>query len=263
MNATLHSPAHHQALPAAILALARSSARELACLIGLWLCAVPAQAQSPIGTVTHLSGTLVATDAAGKTRALSVKSPIQVGETLSTQDKTYARVKFQDGAEVVMRPDSQLAVNQYAYAAESPAQDNQALSLLKGGLRMVTGLLGKRNPDRVSVGTPTATIGIRGTHFGLLLCQSDCLDIPTVSGQAPADGLHVDVAAGAIAVTNPAGEQIMQAGQFGFVQGINSPPVVVPPSQGIQVTMPQSISQNNSDGRSVGRTSHATECVVQ
>ena len=34
--------------------------------------------------------------------------------------------------------------------------------MLKGGLRAVTGLVGKRKRDAVSFGTTTATIGIRG-----------------------------------------------------------------------------------------------------
>jgi hypothetical protein len=32
-------------------------------------------------------------------------------------------------------------------------------------MRMITGLIGKTNPDAVRVETQTATIGIRGTDF--------------------------------------------------------------------------------------------------
>lgn len=32
-------------------------------------------------------------------------------------------------------------------------------------MRMVTGLIGKKNPDAIRVDTQTATIGIRGTDF--------------------------------------------------------------------------------------------------
>lgn len=238
-----------------------NSARKLTIAL-LWL-GLSSLAWGQAAVVTHLSGALVAQQADGKSRLLSVKSEVQPGETLVTQDNTYARLKFQDGAEIVLRPNSQLAVKDYVYKPEEPKQDNQALSLLKGGLRMVTGFLGRRNPDRVNVTTATATIGIRGTHFGLLMCQGDCIGIPTVSGQPPADGLHIDVADGAIQVSNPVGRQIIGAGQFGFVGSLHVPPTIVPPNQGIRVTMPPQISQNNAAGRTLGASRQNPECTVQ
>lgn len=226
------------------------------------LLALPALA-SEVGSVTHLSGTLRARTPEGSVRLLSVKSAVNNGELLITQENTYARVKFLDGAEVVLRPESQFAVNDVRYQAGAPASDNFSVNLVKGGLRMVTGLLGKRNPERVNVSTTTATIGIRGTHFGLLMCQADCGHIPTPSGLPPADGLHIDVADGAIRVANRAGEQLLTAGQFGYVQSAATPPSAVPPRQGIQVTMPANISQNNTAGRSLGQSHDAAECAVQ
>lgn len=44
-----------------------------------------------------------------------------------------------------------------------------------------------------------------GTHFGALFCAKDCGGVPAVSGQPPADGLHVDVSSGAIVVRDGAG----------------------------------------------------------
>ena len=220
-----------------------------------------AQAASPVGQVTHLSGVLAAKRADGSTKLLSVKSEVEAGDTLSTEQETYARVKFVDGAEVVLRPESQLKVASYAFDQAKPESDNIVLNMLRGGLRAVTGLVGKRNRDAVSYVTSTATIGIRGTHFGALICQNDCGGIPTVSGKPPENGLHLDVADGSIVVKNTAGQQVINVGQFGFVQSASTPPVIVPPSQGIQVTMPTSISQNNSSGRGVGKANE-NECAV-
>ena len=219
-------------------------------------------AAGSVGQVTHLSGTLTAKRADGSVKLFSVKSDVQEGDTLSTEQETYARVKFADGGEVVLRPGSQLKVAAYSFDQAKPQSDNILLNMLKGGLRAVTGLVGKRNRDAVSVATTTATIGIRGTHFGALICQNDCGGVPTVSGKPPENGLHLDVADGAIVVRNAAGQQVITSGQFGFVQNANTPPVIVPPSQGIQVTMPTSISQNQSSGRGVGKAKE-NECAVQ
>lgn len=215
-----------------------------------------------VGQVTHLSGTLVVKRADGSSKLLSVKSEIQQGDLLTTQDETYARIKFNDGAEVVLRPASQLKIDQYAYNESKPENDSAVFSMLKGGLRAVTGLLGKRNKDKVSYNTPTATIGIRGTHFGALFCSNDCGGVPTATGKPPANGLHVDVADGAIALSNGAGQQIINTGQFGFVRDASTPPAVVPAQQGIQVTMPSSIAQNKSSGQGIGKGKES-ECVAQ
>ena len=214
------------------------------------------------GQVTHLSGTLSAKKADGSSKLLSIKSEVQEGDLLTTEADTYARVKFVDGAEVVLRPGSQLRVATYNYVESKPESDSVVLGLLKGGLRAVTGLVGKRNRDAVNFSTTTATIGIRGTHFGALLCNDDCIGVPGVSGKPPANGLHLDVADGAIVVRNNAGQQQIGAGQFGFVRDAGTPPLVIPQQQGVQVTMPPNISQNSASGQGIGKGKEK-ECVAQ
>lgn len=213
------------------------------------------------GTVTHLSGILSAKRADGTSKLLSVKSDVLEGDTLSTETETYARIKFADGGEVVLRPGSQLKVQSYSYNADKPESDNVLISMFKGGLRAVTGLVGKRNREKVTFQTETATIGIRGTHFGALLCQNDCGGVPTTSGAAPPNGLHVDVTSGAITMSNSAGTVQLNAGQFGFVANSASQPQQVPPQQGIQVTMPPSIAENKGSGKGIGKGSD-TECKM-
>lgn len=213
------------------------------------------------GQITHLSGTLSAKRADGTSKLLSVKSEVLEGDTLSTETETYARIKFADGAEVVLRPGSQLKIENYAYNAGKPESDNVVINMFKGGLRAVTGLIGKRSREKVTFATETATIGIRGTHFGALLCQNDCGGVPTTGGKAPPNGLHVDVTNGSIAMTNKAGTVQLNAGQFGFVANASTPPQQVPPQQGIQVTMPSSIAQNKGGGKGIGKGDDA-ECKM-
>lgn len=209
---------------------------------------VPVAEAATAGEITHLSGTLSAKALDGSTKLLSVKSNVAEGDTLSTEKGTYARIKFVDGGEVVLRPGTQMKIESYAYNAAKPESDNIFLSMFKGGLRAVTGLIGKRNREKVSFATETATIGIRGTHFGALLCQNDCGGVQTTSGTPPANGLHVDVANGTITMTNPAGTIELTTGQFGYVANATTAPVPVPPEQGVRVTMPRSISKNSGGG---------------
>jgi hypothetical protein len=118
------------------------------------------------GSVLNLSGPLFAVKVDGARQVLSVGSTVASGDTLITEEKTYARIKFSDGSEVTMRPGTQFKIENYAYAQAEPAKDNAVFSLFKGALRAVTGLVGKRgNQDAYKMSTPTATIGIRGTLF--------------------------------------------------------------------------------------------------
>jgi hypothetical protein len=235
---------------------------SLFCLMGILLPAL-AWAES-VGSITHLGGVIRATRADGTSRMLAVKSEVREGDTLLTEKDTFARIKFVDGGEVVLRPETVFKVDAYAYrlVAEPEHKDNILFSLIKGGLRSVTGLLGKRNPDAFKMNTATATIGIRGTHFGALLCNNDCASIPTISGHPPENGLHTDTASGSVIISNAVGSIVVPAGSFSFTPGPNVAPKLVPPSQGIQVTMPPSISNNKGSGSGLG-ASNSNACIVK
>ncbi len=186
----------------------------LACW-GLEAAAVPA------GVVSHLSGPLFVQGGAGAVRTLAVNSAVEEGDTLVTEKNTYARLKLKDGAEIVLRPASQLRLVKYAYEENRPEADAAVLDLLKGGLRTVTGFIGKRG-DRAAyrLEAVTATIGIRGTIYGAQLCQSDC-------GATP-DGLYVDVEEGAVSVGNAVGVTVVTQGETTYVGDQLSPPSPVP-----------------------------------
>lgn len=228
---------------------------------GIWMIlgALPVSVWASAGTVTHLSGVLSVKRLDGSTKLLSVKSQIEPGDLLSTEEETYARIKFVDGGEVVMRPDTQLKIDTYAYNEAKPDGDNVLISLFKGGLRAVTGLVGKRNKERVNFQTATATIGIRGTHFGALLCNNNCGRIGTAMGITPANGLHVDVTSGAVEIRNSAGKVLINTGQFGFAGGNNVMPVVVPQKEGAPVLIPGAIAKNTNSGGGLG-SDGASDC---
>jgi hypothetical protein len=236
-------------------------ARQCLLLMVILGCGGSAYAQA-VGTVTHLSGVLTVKHADGSTVALAVKSAILQGDTLVTETDTYTRVKFVDSGEMVVRPSSQVVVKSYVYDLDHPEKDVVAIQLVSGGLRSVTGMIGKRNHDAVSFETPTGTIGVRGTNFGALFCQNDCGGVPTSSGTTPQNGLHVDVAQGAIVLSNPAGQQMYQSGQFGYIANLNTPPVMLPPTQGVPVTMPLSISKNAPAAQANSNATNV-DCVVQ
>lgn len=157
-------------------------------LIVLLLTANFAQAAGVAGSVGYMSGTLVAQRADGTIKVLAQKSEVLAGDTLVTAKDSYAQVQMNDGAQMTLRPHSNLKIESYQFNKEEPKSDNAVLRLLKGGFRTVTGLIGKRgDPDAYKLHAATATIGIRGTDFTSRLCATrDCQDDEAASAKQAA-----------------------------------------------------------------------------
>ncbi|KAB8059616.1 iron dicitrate transport regulator FecR [Janthinobacterium sp. FT14W] len=219
------------------------------------------------GTVMQLSGPLMARKADGKVKILAIKSEVEQGDTLLTEKETYALIKLIDNSEITLKPNTSFVIEQFSYVAEQPDGDHAIFSLLKGGLRSVTGLLGKRNKERFEMKTPAATIGIRGTTFVASYVTPSAPPVPTVplpGGGARAPGLYVQVLDGLIHVTNPGGTQNFAAGQFGFTPSFQQPPVILPANPGIPFTPPPAFSASplSSTGAASGKPA-AIDCVVR
>lgn len=229
-------------------------------VFGLLLSATMALA-SEAATVTHVSGPLAARKADGTTKAISIGSKVDEGDTVVTEKRTYARLKFNDGGEVTLKPNSQFMVEKYSFDKEKPKDDSALFSLIKGGLRTVTGQIGKRgNQDSYLMNTPTATLGIRGTIYDAHFCQgSSCGNI--------APGLYLAVSNGSVVITNSAGTQTtlqVMAGQYVYVQSPTTPPVVLPTKPDIPFNPPPSVG-SSAAGKTGGPAGGggATDCQVR
>jgi hypothetical protein len=247
------------------------------------------------GTIVQLSGPLMARKADGAVRVLSMKSEVESGDTLVTEKNTYAMVKFIDNSEITLKPSTTFKVENFSYDAGKPEGDSASFNLVKGGLRSVTGLLGKRNKEKFAMKTPSATIGIRGTTFiaeiveptaqalaareAYLLASTAALDPlaapvqPLMLAQGPtpvtptgmAPGLYVQVLDGMIALSNQGGQTVFNAGQFGFTPSFQVPPVIVPQNPGLKFTPPPVFNITASSQGTAGAPpkSNAVDCEVR
>ncbi|MCP5150892.1 MAG: FecR domain-containing protein [Ectothiorhodospiraceae bacterium] len=181
----------------------------LALALGLLGAAGAAQAQGAAGTVNQARGQVVAATADGQFRALAQGSTVHSGDTINTGPGSYVKVGFSDGSSVYLRPGTRFRVDEFADGGEKEKEkDRSFFSLLKGGLRYVTGLIGRRNRDAFRLSSPVATIGIRGTDFVARLCLGDCLG---------PDGLYTQTNEGVILVSGGGAEITSPAGQFSYV----------------------------------------------
>jgi len=132
-------------------------------------------AGAPVANATLVEGTAYVIRADGRQSILARGTPLAVGDALSTTRNSTVRLRFTDGGETAVRPDSRITVQEYSYARDNPQGDSLVLSLLRGGLRAITGSIGKRgNVDAYKLNISTATIGIRGTDYTARYCNNDC-----------------------------------------------------------------------------------------
>jgi len=183
------------------------------------------------GVVTHLSGTMSVQRPDGSVRILSQKSEVQPGDVLTTQRDSYAQINFTDGSAATMRPNTTMKLEAYSFSQEAPQTDSMFMKLLKGGLRTVTGLIGKRgNQDAYKIGTSTATIGIRGS-------SGDTVECPTAGSCGNLEpGSYHTTYTGSYIMQNEGGSQIIGEGQFGFAQEPGKPPVLLPGDPGLNLS---------------------------
>lgn len=128
--------------------------------------AAPAEAPRQAGFIKTLKGQvqLFGPEANAAARLAQAGDPLQPGGRITTGPDSAASVVLRDGTTLVVGPSSQLELK--AFTFDATTHDGSLLaSLLKGSLRMITGLLGKAHPEAVRIETQFAFVGVRGTDF--------------------------------------------------------------------------------------------------
>lgn len=124
----------------------------------------PVTIEEHAGILKSVRGNVQLLSANGSSRVATAGDVLAPIDRVVTGPDSGASVVLRDGTKIVVGPSSRLDVKEFHF--DSTTQDGGMLvSLLRGSLRMITGLIGKTHPDAVRVETPTAVIGIRGTDF--------------------------------------------------------------------------------------------------
>jgi hypothetical protein len=166
--------------------------RVLAALTAL-LAAQPLLAATA-ARVDFAIGDVVATDLQGKARRLTKGAEVSQGDTVNTNGGR-AQLRFSDGAYVSLQPATQFRIDEYRFEGKTDGSERGFFSLLTGGMRTITGLVGRTNKRNYQVSTAVATIGIRGTEYTVSYGGS-------ISGSVGEGEIAVCNGAGCINVTN-------------------------------------------------------------
>jgi hypothetical protein len=161
-------------------------------------------------------GEINASDGTGAKRKLFDGGSVYAGETVELGAGARGVLAFRDDSRLTLGASTRFKVDSFVFDDKNPVEGRFLVSLLRGSMRVLTGLIGKANNRNVGFTTPTSTIGIRGTG----------LDVDCGSG----DSCNVFTWQGTIEVT-PSGQtafQTLQAGQGLQVDRTTTRPLLAP-----------------------------------
>ena len=112
-------------------------------------------------------GEISAVDPSGQKRRLVDGASVYPGETVETGSAARGVLAFRDDSRLTLGAQTRFRVDNFIFDDRNPAEGRFLVSLLRGSMRALTGLIGKSNTRNVAFTTATATIGIRGTGLDL------------------------------------------------------------------------------------------------
>ncbi len=149
------------------------------------------------------------------------------GESIVTAVGALAQLRMTDGALMSVRGDTEIKLERFSYAGEQDRNASFLMSVLKGGLRSITGVIGRQNRERYRIKTATVTIGVRGTDFEIVH-----VPLQAASPEVPA-GTYDHVFEGVTSMENRAGVMLLVSRDqtaFAALQGTTPPVLVAPPA---------------------------------
>jgi hypothetical protein len=175
------------------------------------------------GHVMFVNGNVQISNTADQTRILQKGDVVSESDTVITAKNSTAQIKMRDGGYIVIRPDSRLKFDSFIFSGEEDGSERSFFSLLKGGIRAITGLIGHRNKKSYRITTPDSTIGIRGTDHETYVVTADS----PLAAVAPI-GTYNKVNRGETTITTKKGMISVLPNQMGFASSSDQLPQLQP-----------------------------------
>ena len=118
-------------------------------------------------------GEINAVDSSGTRRRLVDGGAIYPGETVETGSAARGVLAFRDDSRLTLGATTRFRVDSFVYDDKNPTEGKFLVSLLRGSVRALTGLIARANNRNVGFATATATIGVRGTGLDMD-CDESC-----------------------------------------------------------------------------------------
>ena len=112
-----------------------------------------------VGIVGAISGTVKT-----ETRELKIGDKIYLNESIISGAESGTQILLLDQSTFTVGEDSEVVMDTFIYDPET--NDGKIVASVKqGSLKVISGLISKKNPDSLTVEVPEGTLGSRGTEF--------------------------------------------------------------------------------------------------
>src|SRR6267378_2010879 len=121
--------------------------------LGLLLAAAVAEAQTPVGRASRLTGDQIssAQAAGGPVRKLAEGNPVFAAERIRTGAGTVLEIEFNDKSRFTLGPNTEFEVERYFQAAGGTGEEAFTSRVFKGAFRFVSGLIAKKKRENVRI----------------------------------------------------------------------------------------------------------------
>jgi hypothetical protein len=116
-----------------------------------------------VGQVKVVRGQ-VTIERAGNALPATVAMRVQTNDVVKTGADGSVGINMADDSLLSLGPNSSLSLERYEFDSTTN-HGTFASSLQKGSLAVVSGRIAKQSPEAMSVRTPSAVLGVRGTEF--------------------------------------------------------------------------------------------------
>ncbi|MET0203594.1 MAG: FecR domain-containing protein [Casimicrobiaceae bacterium] len=147
----------------------RSARPRVALAFALALAVASAAHAIDIGQIKVSKGD-VAIERSGQTVPGAVGARLQTSDVIKTGADGSVGITMSDNSLLSAGPNSILSLDKFAFDTTTN-QGQFESSLRKGSLSVVSGRIAKQSPDAMTVRTPTAILGVRGTEFAVSVDQ--------------------------------------------------------------------------------------------
>lgn len=106
---------------------------------------------------------------------------LEIKDKVITKDDSRALLLFNDNTSITIGKNSNVEVQKYIFDKTAISNSEAQFKFAKGVFRTITGNIGKLNKDKFKIQTSTATIGIRGTVFDVVVTD-DATKIGVLEG---------------------------------------------------------------------------------
>jgi len=228
-----------------------------ATLFSLCLVISPVKAATSVGKAIISIGKVVTVSKDGAEKKLKRRGKVYEGDTIKVGEKSRLQIRFIDNQLVVLKANTVFRIDEYKFKDKNDKDKSAALSLLKGGMRSITGVIGKKPSDKYKVKTPVATMGVRGTHYVIQICDGNC-------GEG-IQGIVGTVLDGQIVMGNDGGSQTFGTDQFFNVPSQNDAPRTITNPPTVLISRATTTSDGEGENASAdgnGSTDGDSETII-